>query len=131
MIITNMPPKYMLDTNTCIYFMKYMPMSVVERFKRCFVGEIVISAITWAELQRGLDIYQSQADFDRLAGAINILPFDAKAGEMFGKMMQTGKSKASYDTLIACHALSLGLTVVTNNLKDFQDFGLTVENWAE
>lgn len=125
-----MPAKYMLDTNMCIYFMKYMPVSVVKRFEQCFVGEIAISAITWGELQRGLGVHQSQKDFDRLAQAIDILPFDVKAGEMFGKMMQTGKFKASYDTLIASHALSLDLIIVTNNETDFKNFGLTVENWA-
>lgn len=126
-----MSPKYMLDTNICIFLMKNTPKAVVERFSQHFVGEIVMSAITWAELQRGLGIYQSQADFDKLSAVIKVVPFDDKAGEMFGKMMQTGKFKACFDTLIACHALSLGLTIVTNNVDDFEGFGLVVEDWTK
>ncbi len=123
-------PKYMLDTNICIYLMKHTPPSVVERFSQCFVGEVVMSAITWAELQRGLTIHQSKEAFDKLSAAIKILPFDDKAGEMFGRLMQSGKHKASFDTLIASHAMSLGLVLVSNNEKDFAEFELVVENWV-
>ncbi|ULJ64269.1 type II toxin-antitoxin system VapC family toxin [Wielerella bovis] len=127
MVIT---PKYMLDTNICIYLMKHTPPSVVQRFSQCFVGEVVMSAITWAELQRGLNIHQLAETFQQLAALIHIVPFDAAAGEVFGKLMQTGKHKASFDTLIASHAISLGLILVSNNEKDFSQFDLTVENWV-
>lgn len=123
-------PKYMLDTNICIYLMKHTPPSVVERFSQCFVGEVVMSAITWAELQRGLNIHQSKSAFDKLSAVIKILPFDDKAGEVFGKLMQTGKHKASFDTLIASHVISQGLILVSNNEKDFAGFELVVENWV-
>lgn len=123
-------PKYMLDTNICIYLMKHTPPSVVERFGQYFVGEVVMSAITWAELQRNLTIHQSKEAFDKLSAIIKILPFDDKAGEMFGRLMQTGKHKASFDTLIASHAISLGLVLVSNNEKDFAGFELAVENWV-
>lgn len=123
-------PKYMLDTNICIYLMKNTPPSVVQKFSECFVGEVVMSAITWAELQRGLNVHQSAETFQKLSSLIKILPFDDKAGEVFGKLMQTGKHKANFDTLIASHAIALNLILVSNNEKDFTDFDLTVENWT-
>ena len=49
-----MKPKYMLDTNICIYLMKHQPAEVKARFDQCFVGEVVISAITLAELEYGV-----------------------------------------------------------------------------
>ncbi|UNU73357.1 type II toxin-antitoxin system VapC family toxin [Moraxella nasovis] len=110
--------------------MKHTPPSVVEHFSRCFVGEVAISAITWAELQRGLNIHQSQSIFDRLQSMITILPFDDKAAVIFGKIMQSKKHKASFDTLIASHAISQNLTLVTNNERDFEGFDLAVENWV-
>ncbi|MDO4224152.1 MAG: type II toxin-antitoxin system VapC family toxin [Acinetobacter sp.] len=124
-------PKYMLDTNICIYLMKHTPPSVIQRFKACFAGEVVMSAITWAELQRGLNIHQSQQVFDELARLIKIIPFDDKAGAMFGKVMQTKQFKANFDTLIASHAMALNLILVTNNEQDFSQFDLTVENWVD
>ena len=49
-----MTPKYMLDTNICIYLMKHQPPEVRERFAQCFVGDVVISAVTLAELEFGI-----------------------------------------------------------------------------
>lgn len=122
--------KYMLDTNICIYLMKNQPKSVIDRFKACQIGEVVISAITWGELQRGLNLHQSKRQFDALQQVLTILPFDKHAAESFGQIMQQHKIKPNYDVLIAAHAKSLNLTLVTNNLVDFEKFGLTLDNWV-
>lgn len=127
-------PKYLLDTNICIYLMKHQPQSVIEKFATCQVGEVAISAITWGELQRGLYTHQSKQQFDALESLLLILPFDANAGVIFGEVMRTKKVKANFDTLIASHALSGNLVLVTNNETDFKpfadEFSLTVENWV-
>ena len=122
--------KYMLDTNICIYLLKHQPPQVVEHFRNCQVGDVVISSITWGELMRGLNIYQTQADFDRLLAFIQVMPWDRHAGETFGRIMQKIPHKANFDTLIASHAQALGLILVTNNETDFLKFNLRVENWV-
>ncbi len=124
----------MLDTNICIYLMKHQPQSVIERFSQCQIGEVAVSAITWAELLRGLYTHQTKAQFDVLERLLLILPFDIKASEKFGEVMRTKQVKANFDTLIASHALAENLIIVTNNEADFKPFAthfnLTVENWV-
>ncbi|MFB6348788.1 type II toxin-antitoxin system VapC family toxin [Moraxella sp. ZJ142] len=123
--------KYLLDTNICIYLLKHQPKSVLERFASCQVGEVGISAITWAELLRGLDKYEPKAEFARLRALIGVLPFDEKCAMCFGEYMQTANHKPSFDTLIACHAKAHGLILVTNNAKDFERYDIHVENWVQ
>lgn len=143
----NTYPKYMLDTNICIYLMKSQPVRVVQKFSQCHVGEVVISAITWAELLRGLNRYQSQQQFDALSALITIVPFDANAAREFAQIMHNlnnqhtrlsttqsknpPKIKASFDTLIAAHAKALNVTLVSNNVADFMQYDVKVENWLE
>ena len=123
--------KYLLDTNICIYLLKHQPKSVLDRFASCHVGEVAISAITWAELLRGLDKYEHKAEFERLRGLLQVLPFDEKSAVCFGEYMKTANHKASFDTLIACHAKAHQLTLVTNNTKDFGRYGVSLENWVQ
>ncbi len=124
----------MLDTNICIYLMKHQPKSVIERFSQCQVGEVAISAITWAELLRGLHTHQTEQQFEALKKLLLILPFDIKASEKFGEVMRQKVVKANFDTLIASHALSKNLIIVTNNESDFkpfaENFDLKIENWV-
>jgi tRNA(fMet)-specific endonuclease VapC len=123
--------KYMLDTNICIYLMNHQPEVVIARFKKCRKGEVVISAVTWAELTCGLDTHQAGSAFDSLLGTIAVAPFDIKAAAMFGKLSQQFPSrKSSFDRMIAAHALALKLKLVTNNVADFSAYGLDIENWA-
>lgn len=125
-------PKYLLDTNMCIYLMRGVPVHVLNHFKNKLIGEVTISAITWAELQRGLNVHQSKAIFDKLEALLSILPFDSQAGVKFGELMRTKKYKANFDTLIASHALALDLILVTNNEKDFAHFEeLKIQNWTK
>jgi tRNA(fMet)-specific endonuclease VapC len=134
-----MKPKYMLDTNICIYLMKHQPAGVRERFARCFVGDVVISSITLAELEYGVACSgRSQGHnrrvLDELLQDIVVLPFDANAAQTYGPLRAAHRErhKDALDKLIASQALALGVTLVTNNVADFHEFrGLTIENWAQ
>jgi tRNA(fMet)-specific endonuclease VapC len=134
-----MKPKYMLDTNICIYLMKYQPPSVRARFDECFVGDVVISAITLAELEYGVACSgdaraDNQGLLDSVLEDIPVEPFDARAANAYGplRLGYRARNKDALDKLIAAHALSLGVTLVTNNEADFHGFaGLVVENWVD
>jgi tRNA(fMet)-specific endonuclease VapC len=127
----------MLDTNICIYLMKHQPPQVRARFAECFVGDVVISAITLAELEFGVACSgdargMSQAALDRLLEDILVAPFEATAARAYGPVRAANRErkKGALDKLIASHALSLGVTLVTNNEADFRGFaGLVIENW--
>jgi tRNA(fMet)-specific endonuclease VapC len=124
--------KYMLDTNICIYLMEAQPARVIARFKQCRQGEVVMSAVTWAELSCGLDTHNDGAQFEGLRKAISVLPFDVKAATVFGRLSQQFPDrKSSFDRMIAAHALAIKVTLVTNNLPDFAMYGVPVENWTE
>jgi len=133
-----MKPRYMLDTNICIYLMKHQPVEVKERFDACFVGQVVISAITLAELEYGVTCSGAAADTNRaqLASFIEDVPvaaFDAAAARAYGpaRLATRERSRDALDKLIAAHALALGVTLVTNNEADFFAYpGLAVENWV-
>jgi len=134
-----MKPRYMLDTNICIYLMKRQPPQVRERFAECFVGEVVISTITLAELEFGVvcsgdSQSRNQAALDSLLEDIPVAPFDTSAARAYGPLRAANRerNKDALDKLIASHALSLGVTLVTNNEADFRGlFGLVVENWID
>lgn len=133
-----MKPKYLLDTNICIYLMKHQPPQVRARFADCFVGDVVISAITLAELEFGVACSgeaqgKNQAALDSLLEDIPVAPFAAEAARAYGPLRAAhrDRNKDALDKLIASHALSLGVTLVTNNEADFRDFaGLRIENWV-
>lgn len=133
-----MTPRYMLDTNICIYLMKHQPPQVRERFAQCFVGDVVISAITLAELEYGVACsgehqQRNQAALDSLLEDILVAPFEAGAARAYGPLraVQRERQKDALDKLIAAHAVSLGVTLVTNNEADFRGYaGLSVENWV-
>jgi tRNA(fMet)-specific endonuclease VapC len=132
-----MKPKFMLDTNMCIYLMKHQPPQVRARFAECFVGDVVISAITLAELEFGVACSgesqaRNQAALDGLLEDLLVAPFEAQAARAYGPLRAANRerNKDALDKLIASHALSLGVTLVTNNEADFRGFyGLVVENW--
>jgi len=132
-----MKPKFMLDTNICIYLMKHQPPQVRARFAECFVGDVVISAITLAELEFGIACSgesqaRNQAALDVLLEDLLVAPFEARAARAYGPLRAANRerNKDALDKLIASHALSLGVTLVTNNEADFRGFsGLVVENW--
>ena len=83
--------RYMLDTNICIYLMKQQPPQVRARFADCFVGDVVISAITLAELEFGLACSgesqaRNQAALDSLLEDILVAPFEERAAQAYGPL---------------------------------------------
>lgn len=133
-----MNPKYMLDTNICIYLMKHQPPQVRARFAECFVGDVAISAITLAELEYGVagsgdSRTRNQTALASLLEDLMVIPFDALAARSYGPLRATQRKRQqdALDELIAAHAISLDITLVTNNEADFQRFeGLRIENWT-
>jgi tRNA(fMet)-specific endonuclease VapC len=127
---------YMLDTNICIYLMKNQPKEVAERFAQCSVGDVVMSAITYAELQYGVavsnDPEHESANLENLVEDIPVAPFDAVAGITYGPIrLATRNNKTDHlDKLITAHATAIGATIVTNNVRDFAKYpGVVIENW--
>jgi tRNA(fMet)-specific endonuclease VapC len=127
---------YMLDTNMCIYLMKNQPPEVARRFAQCFVGDVLMSAITFAELQYGVAVSRNpDKELSNLAALIEdieIAPFDQAASLTYGPIRAaTRDSKKDHlDKLIAAHAVALGVVLITNNQKDFVKYpGLITENW--
>lgn len=129
-------PRYMLDTNMCIYLMKNQPEEVARRFAQCYVGDVAMSSITYAELEYGVAMAanpeQERINLASLAEDIQVIPFDAAAGVAYGPIRQATRDtkKDALDKLIAAHAVSLNAIVVTNNEKDFAKYpGVIMENW--
>ena len=130
--------RYMLDTNICIYLMKHQPPEVGERFAQCYVGDVVISSITLAELEYGVVCSGSQrrrnrAAFDAFLQEVPAMPFDNAAAQTYGpvRLATRERKRDALDKMIAAHALSLGATLVTNNLADFAGYpDLKLENWV-
>ncbi len=131
-------PRYMLDTNTCIYLMKNQPEEVARRFAQCYVGDVVMSVITYAELEYGVGVAADpERERDNLAALVEDIPvvaFDIPAGVAYGpiRMATRENKKDALDKLIAAHAVALGVTIVTNNMKDFAKYpGVMSENWLK
>lgn len=123
--------KSMLATNICIYLMAEQPAQVIARFKKCRQGEVVMSAVTWAELSCGLDAHNDGAQFEGLLKAIAVIAFDVKAATVFGRLSQQFPNrKSSFDRMIAAHALAANVVLVTNNVSDFALYGVPLENWT-
>lgn len=132
--------KYMLDTNICIFAIKHKPESLVHRIEQCIPGELCISSITFAELLHGVE--KSQAvERNRLAlllflSKIAILDFDSEAADEYGKLRADLERKGTpigpMDMLIAGHAKSEQLVVVTNSTREFKRIsGLEIQDWTE
>ena len=131
--------RYMLDTNICIYLMRHQPPEVAARFATLRIGDVVMSALTLAELCAGLQQHpgsrqRNRRALDALTELVPPLPFGAEAAAAFGAFAGAEpkrRRKDILDRLIAAHAASLGLVVVTNNERDFAGYpGLAVENWV-
>ncbi|AOJ12201.1 type II toxin-antitoxin system VapC family toxin [Burkholderia vietnamiensis] len=129
-------PRYMLDTNMCIYLMKSQPEQVAKRFAQCYTGDVVMSAITYAELEYGVTLCAAPARERRHLAAliedIPVAPFDAAAAQAYGPVRDATRAwkKDHLDKLIAAHAVSLDVVLVTNDERDFASYpGLRLENW--
>ena len=131
--------RVMLDTNICIYVIKRHPQEVIERFRSFAVGEIGVSVITLAELQYGASKSsqpkRNHEALQQFVSPLRVADFDRRASAVYGdlrpKLERRGRPIGAMDLLIAAHALSLGVPLVTNNEKEFRRVaGLVVENWA-
>lgn len=131
--------RYMLDTNICIYLMKHHPPEVARRFAQCFVGDVVISAITLAELEFGVaatgeeDRQRNQDALAAFLKEVPAAPFDAQAAKIYGpaRLLTRDRKRDALDKLIAAHAMALDVTLVTNNPSDFGAYAdLRLENWV-
>lgn len=130
--------RYMLDTNICIHLMQGSPPGVVEKFAGLRVGDVVMSAVTHAELCYGIERHpgareQAAAALRGLVDDIPVLPFDEAAGGCYGVLRAAVRDRRrdALDRLIAAHAVSRDLVLVTNNEGDFCDYpGLCLENWV-
>lgn len=132
-------PRFLLDTNICIYIINKKPPEIFERFSRHAIGSIAISSITGAELHYGVSKSGSAKNQQALAkflAPLEVLPFDDTAMQHYGRLRAQLERKGTpigpMDLLIAAHALSLGLTLVSNNTREFERVpDLRLENWVE
>jgi len=131
--------KYMLDTNICIYLIKQNPAKVLKHFKSHAIGDIGISSITLAELRYGVfksqHIEKNQQALDEFILPLEIAGFDEKAAQEYGairaELERAGKPIGSMDMLIGAHAHALGVTLVTNNTKEFKQIkNLKIVDWS-
>lgn len=131
--------KYMLDTNMVIYTIKNRPTKVREVFKT-HSGRMSISSVTLGELIYGAEksgqTERNLADIEGLTARLEVLPFGELAATHFGQLRaelsKIGKMIGPYDQMIAGHARSLGLILVTNNIREFERVpGLRLENWID
>lgn len=131
--------KYLLDTNIVIYTMRNRPQQVRRHFKDHH-GRMGISAVTLGELVFGAEhsqqVERNLADIEALAARLEVLPFDESPAYHFGQiraeLYRFGTPIGPYDMMIAGHARACGLTLVTNNVREFERIqGLRIENWVE
>ncbi len=134
--------RYMLDTNICIYLAKRHPPEVRAKFATLSLGDAVISALTLGEMLHGIERRPATYDanmrvLDALRERVHVVEFGEEAAGAYARVSAKlpRSERNAVDCLIASHALSLDVTLVTNNERDFAGFmlasGLKVENWVE
>ena len=130
--------RYLLDTDTVIYVIKKRPIEVLKRFNEQ-ASRMAISSITLSELIYGAHkserVSQNLEAVEEFVSHLVVLPYEERAavhcGEIRAQLEKKGKSIGMYDTQIAAHARSQGLTLVTNNKREFARVpGLTFESWV-
>ena len=129
--------QYMLDTDTCIYVMKNQPVELRTRFSE-LAEQLCISSITLAELHYGAEksarTMESLQAIEHFVARLEVLSFSPKAASHYGRLRaeleRAGTPAGPHDMLIGAHARAEGLTVVTNNVREFARMpGVRVENW--
>jgi tRNA(fMet)-specific endonuclease VapC len=131
--------RYLLDTNICIYLIKQKPVEVLEKFNAYSVGEIGVSSITVSELWYGVAKSEyrkaNQKALEQFLLPLIVVEFDEGAAEIYGEIRvaleKEGGPIGAMDMLIAAHAVSMGVVLVTNNEREFSRVpNLIVENWV-
>ena len=132
--------RYLLDTDICIYIHKGQPEQVRTRFLNLRPNEAAMSIISYSELLAGaLNSQKPEANLRRLqmfTERVPILPWDTEAALCYARIKTDLRRKGTpigpYDAQIAGHALALGVTLVSNNLREFSRVdGLKLESWVE
>ena len=130
--------RYLLDTNIVIYVLKRRPPELRSTFN-ANAGRMAISSITLAELihgaQKSQHVNENLSAIEDLCSRVDVLPYGAKAAQHYGAIRaaleKVGQSIGVNDLHIAGHARSEGLTLVTNNLSEFERVpALELENWV-
>lgn len=131
--------KLMIDTNICIHLIREQPASMLDRFTSHAVGDIGVSVITLAELEYGIAKSsrpaRNRAALEQFVSPLEVADFDRDATAEYGRvrtqLQKKGQPIGSMDLLIAAHAISLGVTLVTHNVREFGKVpGLRMEDWA-
>jgi len=135
-----MDVRFLLDTNICIYIRQRRPPGVLARFQRLRPGEAAISLITYGELAYGVEKsrFREQAtkQLMELAGLLPVMGLPLQAGQFYGTIRAAlevkGEIIGNNDLWIAAHARAAGLTLVTNNEREFRRIqGLKIQNWVD
>jgi len=135
-----MDVRFLLDTNICIYIRQRRPPGVLARFQRLRPGEAAISVITYGELAYGVEKsrFREQAtkQLMELAGLLPVMGLPLQAGQFYGTIRAAlevkGEIIGNNDLWIAAHARAAGLTLVTNNEREFRRIqGLKIQNWVD
>ncbi len=132
--------RFLLDTNICIYIIKKKPKQVIDMFLTLPIGSVGISSITLAELQYGIaksiNVEKNREALEKFLTPFEVLDFDQNAANCYGdiraELERKGTPIGSLDMLIAAHARSLDVILVTNNEKEFvRIVDLKIENWVK
>ncbi len=135
-----MAARFLLDTNICIHIRRQKPAEVLARFERLKPGEAVLSVITYGELLYGVEKSrfreQAMKRLAELAGMIPVMELPPEAGQFYGAIRAAleikGETIGNNDLWIAAHAKAAGLTLVTNNEREFRRIqGLKIQNWVK
>ncbi len=131
--------RYMFDTNICVHLIQQKPQDLIARCETLAYGDAVLSSIVLAELRHGVERNpatrgQAQLALNVMLGFFPVVPFDQAAALAYGVVCAAvpDRKRDALDRLIAAHAISLGLTLVTNNEADFAAYpNLQLENWIK
>ncbi len=130
--------RYMLDTNICIYVIKRRPLAVQTKLLQHEAQGLGVSIITVCELAYGASktgSAKNRAALQQFLAPLEVADFDAAAAQAYAQVRSSleaaGTPIGPLDTQIAAHALALGVTLVTNNTREFERVkGLRLANWA-
>jgi tRNA(fMet)-specific endonuclease VapC len=130
--------KRLLDTDTCIYLINRDRPRVLAQLQRFHPMNIAVSSLTVAELAWGVaksGSPRNRSALESFIASLTVMPFDASAAFVYGdlraRLQRAGTPIGPIDMLIAAHALSLDMTLVTNNVREFKRVpALRIENWT-
>ena len=132
--------RYLLDTNICIFLINRHSKNIQERFRKVSVELVAVSSVTTSELRYGVGKSakqkQNSSALEKFLLPLSVLPYDDAASKQYGTLRsyleREGKSIGAMDMMIAAHALSLDLIIVTNNTKEFSRVpGIRIEDWSK